>query len=190
MRSLSHRAGLAELQRPCNLFTVDSLLLCDTVKGRGGAVNYINPKQINGWQPLKGCGKWLETELTFESLNLKLWWFLSWLRNWERRLNIRLELSSFPTNSPYSPHLSVIVHTLAFRGWKHASGQLLPHFTVIIKNRPNADLEVMEKLFFFFLVWNSTKPHLNSIFIICGQKCSEYLLFLSQNGSALTISIW
>lgn len=29
---------------------------------RGGGVNYINPKQINGWQCLKGCGKGLEIE--------------------------------------------------------------------------------------------------------------------------------
>lgn len=29
---------------------------------RGWGVNYINPKQINGWQCLKGCGKGLEIE--------------------------------------------------------------------------------------------------------------------------------
>lgn len=42
--------------------------------GWGG--NYINPKQINVWQPLKGCGKWLEIEPSLQSPNLKLWWFL------------------------------------------------------------------------------------------------------------------
>lgn len=44
------------------------------VGGWGG--NYINPKQINVWQPLKGCGKWLEIEPSLQSPNLKLWWFL------------------------------------------------------------------------------------------------------------------
>lgn len=38
----------------------------------GGGVNYINPKQINGWQCLKGCGKGLEIEVALESPNLKL----------------------------------------------------------------------------------------------------------------------
>lgn len=42
----------------------------------GGGGNYINPKQINVWQPLKGCGKWLEIEPSLQSPNLKLWWFL------------------------------------------------------------------------------------------------------------------
>lgn len=44
-------------------------------RGVGGG-NYINPKQINVWQPLKGCGKWLEIEPSLQSPNLKLWWFL------------------------------------------------------------------------------------------------------------------
>lgn len=44
-------------------------------RGWGGG-NYINPKQINVWQPLKGCGKWLEIEPSLQSPNLKLWWFL------------------------------------------------------------------------------------------------------------------
>lgn len=56
-------------------FHCDSLLLCDTRKGGWGG-NYINPKQINVWQPLKGCGKWLEIEPSLQSPNLKLWWFL------------------------------------------------------------------------------------------------------------------
>lgn len=73
-----------EKQRPCNLFHCDSLLLCDT--GNGG-VNYINPKQINGWQPMKGCGKGLEIEPALESPNLKLWWFFldsDWISNWNQ----------------------------------------------------------------------------------------------------------
>lgn len=50
-------------------------------------VNYINPKQINGWQCLKGCGKGLEIEVALESPNLKLWWFSffpssHWMSNW------------------------------------------------------------------------------------------------------------
>lgn len=71
--------------------------MCDTSEGGGGGcsrggrrVNYINPKQINVWQPLKGCGKWLEMEATLESPNLRLWWFLldsetentHWISNW------------------------------------------------------------------------------------------------------------
>lgn len=37
-----------------------------------GQANYINRKQINAWWCLKGCGKWLEVELTFEPPNHKL----------------------------------------------------------------------------------------------------------------------
>lgn len=65
---------LYEKQRTCNLFTV-TCFFCVT-PGKGGGVNYINPKQINVWQPLKGCGKWLEIEPSLQSPNLKLWWFL------------------------------------------------------------------------------------------------------------------
>lgn len=67
---------LYEKQKTCNLFTVTRFFCVTPGKGVGGGGNYINPKQINVWQPLKGCGKWLEIEPSLQSPNLKLWWFL------------------------------------------------------------------------------------------------------------------
>lgn len=68
---------LYEKQRTCNLFTVTRFFCVTPGKGGGGwGGNYINPKQINVWQSLKGCGKWLEIEPSLQSPNLKLWWFL------------------------------------------------------------------------------------------------------------------
>lgn len=51
-------------------FVTEAPLLCAALET--GWANYINPKQINAWRRLKGCGKWLEIELTFETPNHKL----------------------------------------------------------------------------------------------------------------------
>lgn len=77
-RSQSHDlAGVRNIHMGLSFSGTDCL--CDMGPGPGSeeeeeeeGVNYINPKQINLWQALKGCGKLLETDLTIASPNLSL----------------------------------------------------------------------------------------------------------------------
>lgn len=78
MKSVSHSCQAASMRSRVlviySLWLASSVWHWERLGGWGG--NYINPKQINVWQFLKGCGKWLQIEPTFESPNLRLWWFL------------------------------------------------------------------------------------------------------------------
>lgn len=160
-----------EKQRPCNLFHCDSLLLCDT--GNGG-VNYINPKQINGWQPMKGCGKgfgnwtgsWVpkpQALMVFPWLRLDIqlepnWSLMSFSLSVFLFSHIR-PLASFETLlsscfMSFSPDSFVLCHSSHFYLIKHTPGHNLRriklNFTAVwLRN----------KMFFFFLYLTAIIEH-------------------------------
>lgn len=61
-------------------------------RDRGG--NYINPKQRDAWQLLKGCGKRSEIEATLESQNLKMITYR--ISSWSRAAPPSFHLISLP----------------------------------------------------------------------------------------------
>lgn len=151
-----------EKRRPCNLFTV-TRFLCVT-PGKGG-VNYINPKQINVWQPLKGCGKWLEIEPTFESPNLKLWWFLldsetentDWISNWNWTGPFWLSLSLTLSSSQYFSFLSSSVPCFLSFWFTTSFWLFLFHFSSLSLSLSLRSISLVSSLFdvslskFYFL---------------------------------------